>query len=67
MDRAKLQEMSGVKKSVFDKLVVSMCTLQQQHEVQNPNGKANTSKRPHSFIESIEIKSKGMKSLKYIN
>lgn len=49
--------MGGLKKTVFDKLVQSMITLQQSVEEQKPKQKAT--KRGNTFIDAIEAKAKG--------
>ena len=59
VNRIKLQEMSGLKKSVFDKLVLSMSTLHQQ-ENQKPLNQSKASKRTYSFIETVEAKARGI-------
>lgn len=64
IERARLQEMSGLKKSVFDKLVVSMTALQlTQKSQQETAAKPKTNKRTQSFIESVEAKAKGKSAL----
>jgi len=60
VDRMKLQEMSGLRKSVFDKLVASMITIHQEHEKQNPVLQAKVSKRTYGFIETVEAKARGI-------
>lgn len=59
VNRIKLQEMSGLKKSVFDKLVLSMSTLHQQ-ENQKPLNQSKASKRTYSFIETVEAKARAL-------
>lgn len=57
--------MGGLKKTVFDKLVQSMITLQQSVEEQKPKQKAT--KRGNTFIDAIEAKAKGKVPLSNIN
>jgi len=61
VSRIKLHEMSGLKKSVFDKLVLTMSTLHQQHESQKPLTQSKATKRKYSFIETVEAKARGNK------
>ena len=52
--------MSGFKKTVFDKLVLAMVTLQQQSHPE-PTAKPKTAtKRSKNFIEAVEARAKGM-------
>ena len=50
-------ELSALKKSVFDKLVKSMTTLQMQLEKSKEQEKPSR-KRPHSLIEAVEAKAR---------
>lgn len=60
----KLHEMSGLKKTVFDKLVLSMVTLYQQQQTDKVEAvKPKATKRAKSFIESVEEKAKGSYAL----
>lgn len=54
--------MSGLKKTVFDKLVLAMTALQQANKTQETAAatKTKATKRPQSFIETVEAKAKGL-------
>lgn len=59
VERSKVFELSALKKSVFDKLVKSMTTLQMQLEKSKEQEKPSR-KRPHSLIEAVEAKARTM-------
>ena len=60
IERPKLYELSGLKRSVFDKLTTSMIALRQQQETEKPSSKTAGKKRPATFIEGVEAKPKQM-------
>ncbi|EFX79310.1 hypothetical protein DAPPUDRAFT_304828 [Daphnia pulex] len=59
VDKGRLHELSGLKKSVFDKLVLSMVTLGKEMQKEQVS-KPKTTKRTHSFIEVVEAKAAAM-------
>jgi origin recognition complex subunit 6 len=59
VDKGRLHELSGLKKSVFDKLVLSMVTLGKEMQKEQVS-KPKTTKRTHSFIEVVEAKAAGI-------
>ena len=59
MEKSRLHELSGLKKTVFDKLVASMTAIQQQHDKQNSSSKPKATKRSYNFMEAVEAKAKG--------
>lgn len=59
LDRVRLHELSGLKKSVFDKLVLSMITLNKDMK-QEMVSKPKASKRTHSFAEAVEARATGV-------
>jgi origin recognition complex subunit 6 len=59
VDKGRLHELSGLKKSVFDKLVLSMVTLGKEMQKEQVS-KPKTTKRNHSFIEVVEAKAAGI-------
>ena len=61
IEKARLHELSGLKKSVFDKLVLNMTTLHQASSSSNQQQekKSKAAKRPVGFIETVEAKAKG--------
>jgi hypothetical protein len=58
VDKGRLHELSGLKKSVFDKLVLSMVTLGKEMQKEQVS-KPKTTKRTHSFVEVVEAKAAG--------
>lgn len=59
VDKGRLYELSGLKKSVFDKLVLSMVTLSKEMQKEQVS-KPKTTKRTHSFIEVVEARAAGI-------
>lgn len=59
LDRSKLHELSGLKKSVFDKLVLSMIALNKEMQ-QEKVAKPKATKRTHSFAEAVEATAIGI-------
>lgn len=51
--------MSGLKKSVFDKLVISMTTLKKETQEDDPKVKQPI-KRTRTFLEAVEAKARGV-------
>lgn len=60
VNRLRLHEISGLRKSVFDKLVLSMIALKKEVNEENVS-KVKTTKRTHTFVEAVEAKAKGEK------
>ncbi|XP_059352199.1 origin recognition complex subunit 6-like [Daphnia carinata] len=59
LDRVRLHELSGLKKSVFDKLVHSMVALNKDMK-QEMVSKPKASKRTHNFAEAVEARATAM-------
>lgn len=66
VDRTRLHDISGLKKSVFDKLVLSMVTLNKGTQEEQVV-KVKTTKRTHSFMEAVEAKALGIVFSCYVN
>jgi len=59
IDKGRLHELSGLKKSVFDKLILSMVALSKERQKEQVS-KPKTTKRTHSFVEVVEAKAAGI-------
>lgn len=58
VDKARLHDISGLKKSVFDKLTASMVTLRKEIQPEQEK-KVKSTKRSHTFVESVEARAMG--------